>query len=242
MQQSLSKEVRRSRVRPLRYFLRRCFKPKTVNIDGIRMIVDPSRVGFRTVKALYHGDYEAPERLILQKIIKPGDKILEAGAGMGLISLTMARIVGAKNVVSYEPMPVAYALLVDNASLNNLEIGHRPRALAARSGKISFYVDTNIVASSLFSRAASTHIEVNADGIEEELQATRPNTLVLDIEGAEVELIKSCSFGGIEKIIMEVHPHIVGEQAIGSMVESLYATGFRENAALSFGRVMTFLR
>jgi hypothetical protein len=65
---------------------------------------------------------------------------------------------------------------------------------------------------------------------------------VLDIEGAEVDLLKACPLGGIRKIIMEVHPHIVGEPAVGEMVALLDAAGFRQNRALSIGRVLTFLR
>ena len=206
------------------------------------MVVDPKRTGGRAVKSLYHGDYEAPERLIAREMIRPGDKILEAGAGMGLVSLTMARIVGAENVVSYEPMPAAYSLLVDNALLNDLAIDHRPRALSVTNGSVKLYIDANVVASSLYARANSTSIEVDSDGIVETLQTTGANALVLDVEGSEVELIKSSPLTGVEKIIMEIHPHIVGEPAINAMLEHLSVSGFRRNAPLSHGRVLTFLR
>lgn len=238
----LTDSVRRSRVRPFRYLLRRLFRPKVVDIGGIRMIADRDRLGFRAVKALYHGDYEAPERLIVQEALQRGDRVLEAGAGMGLISLTMARIVGAENVIAYEPMPAAYSLLAENARLNGLAIMHRQRALAAASGRTKFFADENVVASSFHARTGATGIEVAADGIAEVLEANPANTLVLDIEGAEVELLKACPLGGIQKIIMEVHPHIVGEQAISEMIALLQATGFRQNTALSVGRVVTFLR
>lgn len=168
--------------------------------------------------------------------------MLEAGAGMGLISLTMARIVGAENVVAYEPMPAAYSLLADNARLNDLAIVHRPRALAAAIGSVKFFADENVVASSFHARTGATGIEVAADGIAEVLETNPANTLVLDVEGAEVSLLKACPLGGLQKIIMEVHPHIVGEQAVGDMVASLNAAGFRQNTGLSARRVLTFLR
>jgi FkbM family methyltransferase len=242
MQPFLAERIRRSRVRPLKYLLRRVLRPKTVNIGGVRMIADPSRIGFRAVKSLYHGDYEAPERLIVSEAVKPGDKVLEAGAGMGLISLTLARIVGVANVVSYEPMPAAYSLLADNARLNGLTIDHRPRALAANGGSVKFYADGNVVASSLYSRSNTNLIEVEADGIAETLQAEGSNVLVLDIEGAEVELIKACPLSGIGKIVMEVHPHIVGEEATNAMIAQLKAAGFHADPALAACRVVTFLR
>lgn len=242
MQPSLAERIRRSRVRPLKYLLRRCLRPKTVDIGGVRMIADPSRIGFRAVKSLYHGDYEAPERLIVSEVVKPGDKVLEAGAGMGLITLTLARIVGAENVVSYEPMPAAYSLLADNARLNDFAIDHRPRALAATGGSVKFYADGNVVASSLYSRSNTNLIEVQADGIAETLRAEKSNVLVLDIEGAEIELLKACPLDGIRKIVMEVHPHIVGEEATGAMIAQLKSAGLHPDPALAAGRVMAFLR
>lgn len=211
-------------------------------IGSIRMIVDPSRLGFRAVKALYHGDYEAPERLIVERVVKPGDRVIEAGAGMGLISLTIARIVGASNIIAYEPMPIAHSLLADNARLNELLIAHRQKALAPTSGPMIFYADENVVSSSFHSRKDTKIISVDADAISEAVTAEKVNVLVLDVEGAEIDLIKACPLARIDKIVMEVHPQIVGEQSIAEMIKYLTESGLHEDPSFCIGRVRAFLR
>jgi FkbM family methyltransferase len=217
-------------------------RPRTIEIGDVRMIVDRARMRAPTIDALYHGDYETAERIIVGEALRPGDRILEGGAGMGLISLTAARIVGAGNIVSYEPTPAAYSILDENARLNDLAIERRQRALGAKAGRATFYANDNIVSSSLVAGKGGRPIEVVVDGIADALSETKANALLLDVEGAEVELIEACPLERIDKIVMEIHPDLVGDAAISRMYARLIAAGLMLRHDLAHGDVVTFMR
>lgn len=200
-------------------------------------------MNWRTVKWLYHGNYEAAERIAADVLLQRGDRVVEAGAGMGLISMTAARIVGADHIVSYEPMPLAFSILEDNLRLNELAIEVRKRALGAKSSVTPFYVQAHILSSSCLPAAQqSERIDVAVDGIADVLAETGANVLILDAEGAEVEIIKACPLAQIDKILMEVHPELVGAPAIAEIFTLLKNAGLAPQPALQAGRVMAFAR
>jgi FkbM family methyltransferase len=238
----IRERVRRARVRPWKYLIRRLLRPRIVDIDGLRVIVDPARMESRTVKGFYHGDHEAPERVIVTEVLARDDHVLEAGAGMGLISMIAARIVGAGNVVSYEPTPVTFSILEDNVRLNALPIDCRPRALGAKSGEMTLYVRDNLISSSMYAWRGGQPIAVPVDGIAKVLAETKSNVLIFDIEGAEIDVIAACPLAQVEKIVMEIHPHIVGDAAISRMYAHLFEAGFVLRFDLTHAEVVTFMR
>ena len=78
---------------------------------GVVTIAQPAK-GFRfTLDSLLLADFCR---------IKPGDRVLEPGAGTGIISLLLAKKFPKTRIVADEIEPVAYNLLVRNIELNEL--------------------------------------------------------------------------------------------------------------------------
>jgi FkbM family methyltransferase len=241
-QTTLRARIRTARVRPWRYLLRRMLRPQAVEIGGVKMKIDSSRVPFSIRKAIYHADFEAKERLIAEAVLAPGDRVLEGGAGMGLVTITAARIVGDGNVASYEPTPDTYAILKENVALNAVAVDCRNRALGPKPGVMNFRVRRDLISSRGATRASGDTIEVRVDGIAEALAETRANVLILDVEGKEVEIIDACPLEQIDLIIMEIHPAITGNEAMSRMIARILNAGFVWRRDLSHEAAMTFMR
>lgn len=70
--------------------------------------------------AMYLGMYEKTTVKTYNKLILPGDTVLDIGANIGAHTLFFARTVGAQGrVIAFEPTAYAYRKLIKNISLNS---------------------------------------------------------------------------------------------------------------------------
>ena len=86
--------------------------------EGYRLILDARN--FAQARALYDGDYDAPNIAALRRFIRPGGVVLDVGANIGLWTLALAktaREVGA-HVAAFEPLPPNAKRLQENVVLN----------------------------------------------------------------------------------------------------------------------------
>jgi Methyltransferase FkbM domain len=113
-----------------------------------------------------------------------------------------------------------------NYALNGMQANLRSRVLATESGDAQFFFDEGILSSSLVDRKHGGATTIKADSISEVLKCYAPSVLVMDVEGAEIELLKCCDLSSIEKIVIEMHPHIVGANKIESLCEYLDEGGY----------------
>ncbi|MCQ0969919.1 50S ribosomal protein L11 methyltransferase [Paracoccus sp. TK19116] len=51
------------------------------------------------------GLYEGPERALVRKFVRADDRVLDLGAGAGVVAMIAARIVGAEKVVASRRTP-----------------------------------------------------------------------------------------------------------------------------------------
>lgn len=217
-----------SALRVLKQKLRKAFRVKTVKINGIRVLTDTNFVTKEIRNALYKERYEAPELRLVDKHIEKGDRVLEIGAGIGLVSVACARICGTENLVSYEANQSLERIIRKNFKLNGLTPNLRMKAVGAEAGEITFFQNDNIFSSSLYDRNFGGERTVPCDAVETVIADLKPNVLLVDAEGAEVDLLPLIDFNGINKLIIELHPHIVGEEKIDALIDSLKKSGFRE--------------
>ena len=70
----------------------------------------------------YYGEYLQSELTLLQRFIRPGGSILEAGAGIGVNTIFMAECVGPTgHVLAYEPDPYFHRIALENLSANRVK-------------------------------------------------------------------------------------------------------------------------
>ncbi len=221
---------------------RRFRRVRTVDLDGLAVAVDPARMSRDLVHMLWRGAYEDAERVIVRRVLVPGDRVVEGGGGLGVVSMTAARIVGAQNVTVFEASPVAFALMTENLANNALALDARNAALAAEEGEIVFHVHDNVISSSLFERGDTRPTAVPAAAVASVVAEKDPTVLVLDIEGAEVAVLSAAPLSGVRAVIVEIHPHVVGDAAITALYRHMFEAGFVLAHGLSWGKTVTFLK
>lgn len=203
----------------------------TVEVDDMVFRIDPRMSEFN-IRKLMRGRHTLHERQILQKILEPGDKVMELGGGIGMVAIFSSKIVGAENVVSFEANPGLESLIRDNYALNNVSPTLKVAMVGPEPGSRTFHVSTQFSRSSVFDPGGeTTPVEVPVLALAEELRNIGPSVLVLDIQGGEVELIEYADFSAVKKILIEFHPSMTGLGPIHRMRGNLRRLhGFAEVA------------
>jgi hypothetical protein len=101
--------------------------------------------------------------------------------------------------------------------------------IGANSGTANFYIRYNFWASSSHAGRAEgakrvTPVRVHA--LDQEISEYHPTFLIMDIEGGEESLIGSSDLSGINKIMMELHPDLIGDSGVDRVLSWLRVLGF----------------
>ena len=140
-----------------------------------------------------------------------------------------AKQCGAENVFSYEANPVMEPLIRKNFELNGWKPNLVMKAVTVDGEDVRFFASDNVYSSSTIDRSetvAGKMITVPSDSINHVIEDTNPNTIVMDVEGAEAELLTKADLSTITNILVEVHPHIIGTEAIEELKAHLMAESF----------------
>lgn len=214
------------RFRSLRARWHGLLKSREVTLDGVTLDAREAVVGPQVRAELLRGTYEFAERRLLRDVLRPGDRVVEIGAGIGAVGLVAARIVGAENVVSYEANPTLRGVIEANQARNGLRPELRMRAVTRDGATVRFFVTDLLLSSSIHDRGAAREIEVESEAIGDVLAEHRPSVLVLDVEGAETDLLPSADLSGLRAIVVETHASVTGEPAVGAMIAAVERAGF----------------
>lgn len=210
---------------------RRHFGSGIVRLDGVR--IDASAVGSKKIRnLLFKGIYEADERRLLAAICTQGDRVLEIGAGIGVIGLVAARICGTGSVVSYEANPRMREVIEANYRLNAVVPRIEMMPISLEGGPIDFNLSDDIISSSSRERndERTRPVTLMSRAFAEALLDHAPNLLVMDIEGYEETLLGQADLSSVEKLIVEFHPHVTGPDVVLRLQERLRDLGFAEQA------------
>ena len=206
---------------------RRVLRTAVVRIDGVHVHTSENFVPRSVQAALFKGSYEERELHLLKRILRPGHRVLDIGAGIGLTSLLATRIVGEGRVLSYEANPAMRRVIEANFRLNGLTPNLRMKAVTADSRNVAFFQNADIVGSSMFDKGLETDpLMVGSDAIGDVVEEHRPNVVVMDAEGTEAELIPALNLDGVEYLLVEFHPRILGKERLDALVSDLGEAGF----------------
>jgi FkbM family methyltransferase len=217
-------------------------------LGGFLVFVDEVQYGDKIGASIDEGYYELRERGLAGKYIKPGDRVLEVGTAIGVVTMSAARIVGAQNVSTFDANPDIVADAKANFVRNGLaEINAQVGVLKNRNfyrpgDHAKFYVAEAFWASRLNGSPSAKGyvktVDVPVFCLEDELQRTNANVMIVDIEGGEADLLSQADLSQIRLIIMETHYWSVGERKIDAMVASLTAAGFAMDLMASRDQVI----
>lgn len=213
--------------RSLKLYWHRLRDTQQITLDGIRISTEKESLPRFVRSSLFKGTYESHERTLARALLRPGDRVLEIGTGIGVVSLLSASICGEGNVLSYEANPRLEEIIRKNYALNGLTPNLRMRAITTDGQPVTFFRSDNIVSSSTKDRGGhSETLTVASDPLDDVIAQHRPGVVIMDVEGAEIELLSGSNLDGVRHIVVEIHPHITGQEKITAMLMKLESTGF----------------
>lgn len=196
---------------------------------------------------LADGSYEADEIAAAMCRVRPGMRVLDLGAGLGLISVLAARVAGAANVLSVEANPNLLPVLRDTFERNGqggIRLLHGAVTAGERGGTVRFQVPRAFLGASLARAGAPEDeiCEVPNLGLEPLLYEHRPDLVMMDIEGAEEWLFDQPWHPELRFLVLELHPPRYSDRVIKRIVDCMSDSGLTYDPATSRGRVLGFRR
>jgi FkbM family methyltransferase len=242
--QSVFQRLRADLGQHLKYSYQRIHNPKTIAYHGISIPMHATSYISRVRKALYRGDYEAPEIAMIRTVIRPDDIVLEIGAGIGVVSSIIAtQLASPSNLWSYEANPALIDSIYAISEENSLDFHVINSAISLEDGEEKFYFDSHFESSSLLNRQRGAHeTKVQTASFSRILAELKPSVIVMDVEGAEERLLAMPMPNSVRTICGEAHPHIIGDRAVSRLMANLIDQGFDYKMDLSYGRGFTFSR
>jgi len=209
----------------------RLLNTKAINIDGVNISTVRENMPRSVRSSLFKGTHEAHERYLVARYLSRGDRVLEIGAATGLVSLICVKHCGVENVLSYEANAAMEPLIRENFSLNGWRPNLVMKAVTVDGEDVSFFISDNIYSSSMIDRSkslAGKTVSIASDAIGEVIANFEPTAIVMDVEGAEIDLLSEADLGKLQKIIVELHPHITGQDAVEGLEKRIIDQGFEK--------------
>ncbi|MCL5777044.1 FkbM family methyltransferase [Limibaculum sp. FT325] len=195
--------------------------------------------------AILSGRYEANEARFLGEIVEPGDRVLEIGAGIGVISTLLARRPEVAHIVAVEANPRLIPMIRAVHAQNGVEgVTLLNTILGRGAGSAPFYLRRDFWMSSLSPgpEPYDERIEVGMSDLGALLRRERISLVICDVEGAETGLFSGTDLAGVDRVYMELHDHLTGMSGIARVFGDMAAQGLAYDPRGSSGQVVLFRR
>jgi FkbM family methyltransferase len=213
----------------IRYYYCRMSGAEEVRVNGLTLYINRREFGDHMYRLVCSGRYENREAEIVKTTLSPDDRLLDLGGGIGVVALTAARCLEPFAVTTVEANPALIPVIERNAHKNGLQINVRHAAVSDKNGRERIHLHQDFWASSLgeHARDGGEATEVPAVSFADLIEEVRPTYLSMDIEGAEIQLLKAFKRSTVRKICLEIHPKITGPEPIAEMLAGLTASGYK---------------
>jgi FkbM family methyltransferase len=210
----------------------RDFTPFVAECHGVKLpdspLLNPTRIA-----RINAARYEGQEIAGALNVVQPGDRVLELGVGTGLVGAIVAHNAKPEKVMSFEANPALiehinalyrFNHLEDRMEVNNALLVSDPKAPKS----LVFHVRSSFLGSSLIDTdtRATTPIDVPTRQYAQVHQDFRPDVLLIDIEGGELEFLRHASLKGVRAIVIEFHPDAYGKDGMRECKSILEKAGF----------------
>ena len=192
------------------------------NIQGIQLEVPRLLLQSDVWRSLVHGYYERSEIDALRYAIRPGDTVLEIGAGIGFISSFAKRELHASRIVAIEADPILIPVIKRTHAVNGVSAEVRNVVAAVTDGVVEFNRQPSFWASSIVDLPGSTKVMLPACSLQGLLEEADPDVLVVDTEGAEGRLFDGLRLPErLRHAVVEVHKPLIGLAAISACFDAM---------------------
>ena len=175
------------------------------------------------LRQMSEGHYEGDKIAGALAVVRPGDRVLELGAGLGVVSAVIARSAAPARVLSFEANPALVPHIRALHALNGLE-----NRIELRNQMLTSGPDRPGVASGA--------------ALDEVLRAFRPDVLIVDIESGTPEFLEHARLHGIRAVVIRFHPGVYGEDGAKTCKDRLRTLGFQTDERVSTRLVWTCTR
>ena len=216
-----------------------------VELNGVRIVLDPAYLSPKLRKRIRAGRLSQPEAEIAARLVERGERFVELGGGIGYTSSLVAKRGLAESVTTFEPNPDVIPAMKRTHAMNGVRAAVLNAVVVARkeSDTIPFFVSEHFNASSLSGRAqAQKRVDVPVMSFAEMKERFSPTMLLIDIEGAELDLFHDIDLGGVRKVLVELHKRSYGEAGLQRIDRFFAASGFARDPRFSRGQVVLFRR
>lgn len=206
--------------------------PKIREIELEGMPFDVSGLSTKIRNRLLSGAYEAHEKQMCFDFLNSSDTVLEIGGAIGFISLLCQKKIGIKQYSIFEANPRTCEMLRANFELNGVKPNVWNMALAHADGHVDLEVGSDFWENSICRSASSDGVKtvrVPAGTLQTLLSTAghEVNVLIVDIEGAEQFIAPGHIPESVNKIIIELHPKVLGPELTYNIVAQFIGMGFR---------------
>ena len=213
--------------------------PKSIVIEGgIKVLLRNTPLSKKMRRNLMCGGYERAERKLISLLIQPDDRVLELGGSLGIVTSLIAHSVLPSGVVfSAEPNLSLRPSFNKQLSFNGCNVDLVSALVCPIWSecvpdhflKMGFNSSVNSLSSRASFQGGNDVKWITLKTMAIECGLNNPTALVIDIEGAEDVW---CDFppnfpDSIKKIIIEIHPNIIGEIKAAKTMQALFNEGFR---------------
>jgi FkbM family methyltransferase len=220
--------------------------PLTLETEGVVIPFDPGVITPAIAEAIRSGRFEAEEASQLAAIVRPGDHVLEIGAGIGFISTLLARQPRVARVVAVEANPQLMGYMARLHGLNGVRKVRRVNAVLTNGPEhaATFYLRRDFWMGSL-APAPNPYVdtvEVPTLNLDALLREEQIDLVVCDVEGAEATLFEGADLSGVDRVWVETHDHVTGLSGVRRLFATMSAQGFVYDPRHSQGSVVLFRR
>ena len=215
---------------------------------GVRVPPSPFLTEQR-IERINAGRYESEEIAGALSVVRPGDRVLELGAGLGLVGAVTARNAGPEAVLSFEAnpelIPHTLALYAENGLAGTIELRNAVLVSAPdRPDTVRFHLHNSFLGSSVVGAPdrARRVLDVPTEDFNAVIESFRPTVLIMDIEGAEQGLLQHADLYGIRAVVIEFHPQHYGKAGMQACKSLLRRAGFVKSEGPSTRLVWTCTR
>lgn len=188
-------------------------------VGGHRMRLDPEDTVV-SPRLRKEGWFEPFETLLVQRLVSPGDTVVDVGANIGYYTLQFARLVGETGqVFAFEPDPRNFALLEQNVWQNG-------------------YRNVTLVRAAVTARPGSVRLHLNADNRgDHRIYASEPGRQAIDVEAVALDDYFSEKCGRLDLVKIDVQGAeagvflgmrgLVAEHRVGRVLSEFWPRGLK---------------
>lgn len=201
------------------------------------------------IAAMQSGGYERHELAIGLAAIRPGARVLELGAGSGVVGAVLARHCQPEAMLAVEAnpqlIPHIEGLYARNGLADRITLRHGVVLTTPEAPeRVTFHVNGNFLGSGLapakLERTRAVEVPVLRYGA---LKAAFPHdTIMMDIEGGELDFLRHADLSGVDTFIAEMHRAIYGREGMAEIRRLLQAAGLVMDAEASKAGVHLYRR